>query len=153
MVHKKLPRHLIYGDDILIFLQATRANGRCIKSLLDHYGQLSGQKFSPPKSSVLYSPTVPSDITRYIKDHNDMATETFPFKYLGVPIFKGAPKVEYLSPIADAVIQIFSRWRGHSLSLAGRHYLINSVIASSLVHSIMIYRWPRSLLHCMEVAT
>lgn len=42
-VHKKLPRHLIYADDVLIFLQATRANGRCIKSLLHDYGALSGQ--------------------------------------------------------------------------------------------------------------
>lgn len=52
----------------------------------------------------------------------------------------------------DSVINIFSRWRGHTLSLAGRRCLINSVIASSLVHTMMVYRWPKSLLHWLEVA-
>lgn len=32
-----------------------------------------------------------------------------PFTYLGVHIFKGAPKVEHFSPIADSILAIFSR--------------------------------------------
>lgn len=42
--------------------------------------------------------------------------------------------------------------RSYSLSLAGRHCLINSVIASSMVHTMMIYRWLKTLLHRLEVA-
>lgn len=41
---------------------------------------------------------------------------------------------------------------GHTLSLAGRCCLINNVISSSLVHTMMVYRWPKSLLHRIEVA-
>lgn len=38
------------------------------------------------------------------------------------------------------------------LSLAGRVCLVNSVIVSSLTHSMMIYRWPRSHLKSMDNA-
>lgn len=53
-VHKKLPRYLIYADDIMFFLETTRSSGRGIKSLLDAYGNVSGQKFNPSKSSIIY---------------------------------------------------------------------------------------------------
>lgn len=102
--HHKLPRHLIYEDDILIFLEATRANGRCIKTLLDDYGLLSGQKHSPPKSSILYDANAPHDTVQYIKAHTCITTGYLPFKYLGVPIFRGAPKVEHLSSMTDSII-------------------------------------------------
>lgn len=75
---------------------------------------------------------------------------TLPFTYLGVPIFRGVPKIEHLVGITDDVINKFSRWKGSLLSLAGRHCLINSVISSSLVHSIMVYKWPRPLLKKVE---
>lgn len=150
--HRKLSRHLLYADDILIFLEATRANRRCIKSLLDGYGSLSGQMFSPPNSSIFYSPTASHNLICDVTEITSISIGSLPFKYLGVLIFKGSPKVEHLLPIADSIIQIFSRWRGHILSLAGRHCLINSVIASSLVHTMMIYRWPKSLLYHLEVA-
>lgn len=60
--------------------------------------------------------------------------------------------MEHLLPIADTVIEKFSRWRGHTLSLPGRYFLINGVIAISLVHTMMVYRWPKSLLQRIEVA-
>ena len=57
-----------------------------------------------------------------------------PFKYLGVPLFKGAPRRRHLRTIADRIIAKFSKWKGETLSMAGRLTLINSVIASSLKH-------------------
>lgn len=69
-----------------------------------------------------------------------------------MPIFLGAPKFEHLSSIADSILNIFSRWRGHTLSLASRRCLINSIISSSLVHTMMVYRWPKTILQRLEVA-
>ncbi|KAL8488105.1 hypothetical protein ACS0TY_024404 [Phlomoides rotata] len=70
----------------------------------------------------------------------EVSIGSLPFDYLGVPIFRGAPKVQQLSRLADSVISKFGRWKGSTLSLAGRKCLINSVIAASLVHSMMVYR-------------
>ena len=51
-----------------------------------------------------------------------------------------------LQPITDKIFSKFAKWKGKSLSLAGRATLIRSVITGSFVHSFMIYKWPSSLL-------
>lgn len=79
-----------------------------------------------------------------------ITTGVLPFIYLGVPIFRGKPKAIHLKAIADEVIQKFTRWKGHTLSFAGQRCLINSVIASSLVHTMMVYKWPPPLLKKVE---
>ncbi|KAL8488043.1 hypothetical protein ACS0TY_024353 [Phlomoides rotata] len=74
------------------------------------------------------------------------------FSYLGVPILRGAPRTCHLTALADSIISKFSKWKGHSLSLAGHKCMINFVIAASLVHSMMVYYWPRTLLKKIENA-
>lgn len=73
-----------------------------------------------------------------------------PFMYLGVPIFREMPKTVHLNTIADKVIHKFTRGKGHTLSLAVRCCFINSVITSSLVHTMMVYKWLSSLLKKIE---
>ncbi|KAI9161280.1 hypothetical protein LWI28_016006 [Acer negundo] len=63
-----------------------------------------------------------------------------------VPLFRGKPRKVMLRTIADKILSKFVKWKGKSLSLAGRATLIRSVIIGSFVHSFMIYKWPSSLL-------
>lgn len=60
--------------------------------------------------------------------------------------------MSHLNPIADKILLKFDKWSGALLSLAGRIYLVNSVIASSLTDSMMVYRWPRALLKRVDRA-
>lgn len=52
--HHRLPMQLLYADNILIVLEATRANARHIKWLLIDYGKVTSQIFSPSKSQIFY---------------------------------------------------------------------------------------------------
>ncbi|KAI9157503.1 hypothetical protein LWI28_023591 [Acer negundo] len=63
-----------------------------------------------------------------------------------VPLFWGKPRKAVLRPIGDKILSKFAKWKGKSLSLAGRATLFRSVITGSFVHSFMIYKWPSSLL-------
>jgi hypothetical protein len=69
---------------------------------------------------------------------------------LGVPIFKGKPRVIHLQPIADRVKLKLSAWKASLLSIAGRVQLVRSVVQSMLIYSISIYSWPESLLKDIE---
>ncbi|KAK2369004.1 hypothetical protein QL285_082161 [Trifolium repens] len=70
--------------------------------------------------------------------------------YLGIPIFKGKPKVSYLQPVADKIKAKLASWKASLLSIAGRVQLVKSVIQGMLVYSISIYSWPISLLKGLE---
>nr|ABN09154.1 RNA-directed DNA polymerase (Reverse transcriptase) [Medicago truncatula] len=75
---------------------------------------------------------------------------SFPFNYLGVPIFKGKPKARFLQPIVDKIKTKLSNWKASILSIAGRVQLIKSVAQSMLIHTITIYDWPSFLLKELE---
>lgn len=71
---------------------------------------------------------------------------SLPFNYLGVPLFKGKPKLIYLQPIIDRIKSKISSWKGSILSIMGRLQLVNSVIQGMLAYSFHIYVWPVSLI-------
>ncbi|KAL8520052.1 hypothetical protein ACS0TY_010838 [Phlomoides rotata] len=91
-------------------------------------------------------------ITSLVGCETGITHGSLPLSYLGIPIFRGAPHTCHLAALADSIISKFSKWKGHSLYLAGRKCMINVVIAASLVHSLMVYYWPRTLLKKIENA-
>lgn len=68
----------------------------------------------------------------------------FPFGYLGVPSFRGIPRKAHLQPLADRAKARLASWKWKLLSMGGRLLLIKAVFQSLLLHSFMIYLWPRS---------
>ncbi|KAL8513125.1 hypothetical protein ACS0TY_019345 [Phlomoides rotata] len=144
------PTYLLYAGDVLVFCKASRGNARCLKRILDIYVGLSGQVFNPDKSKAYFGKHVSSLNKADFRATLNICYAALPFTYLGVPLFRGDPKAAHLRSTTDRIISKFVGWKGSSLSLAGRACLINSVIVSSLVHSMMIYRWPRSLLNKVD---
>ena len=69
-----------------------------------------------------------------------------PFTYLGVSLFLGALKHKWLQGVVDEVLSNFDKWKGSTLSMAGRMALINSVVLGSLLHTFMVYKWPLQLI-------
>lgn len=86
-VHPGLPRYLFYVDDIMIFLHASRANGRNIHQLLVDYGRLSGQVYRPSKSRIYYSTKSDTRFKTYVCCCSSIATGELLFSYLGVSDF------------------------------------------------------------------
>ncbi|XP_057808979.1 uncharacterized protein LOC131023456 [Salvia miltiorrhiza] len=106
------PTHLLYADDILIFCKATQSNARTLHKILDFYGFISGQVFSPEKSHLYFSEKVASPVKRQITRILPISEGSLPFTYLGVPIFRGKPKASHLRAILDRIINKFARWKG-----------------------------------------
>lgn len=72
--------------------------------------------------------------------------------YLGVPLCKGAPTLVHFKPIANKIFQKVDAWKGRVLSFPSRLCLINSVITSKFVHTLMIYKWLLGLLKSLHNA-
>ncbi|KAL8456290.1 hypothetical protein ACS0TY_034487 [Phlomoides rotata] len=106
--------------------------------------------FNPDKSKAYFGKHVSTQNKAFFRATLRIGSASLPFIYLGVPLFWGAPKAAHLRGTADRIIAKFAGWKGSALSLAGRACLVNSVIVSSLVHSMMVYRCPRSLLQKID---
>ncbi|KAK6158949.1 hypothetical protein DH2020_006263 [Rehmannia glutinosa] len=124
------PASILYADDIVIMCGASSSNARALLQILTHYADISGQVFSPQKSKAYFGAQVSHFVRGRVQHILGIHPGTFPTIYLGAPIFKGAPKIADLQPIFDKIILKFRRWKGSSLSLAGRVCLVNSVITS-----------------------
>lgn len=146
------PSHLLYADDVIVFCRATQANCRALLRIFTQYAAWSGQVFNPQKSRAYFSTYISRARRLRMCRLLGIVEGSLPFTYLGVPLFRGAPRVRHLQALADSIISKFSKWKGSSLSMAGRVCLVQSVIQGAFVHSMMIYRWPVSLLKRMEAS-
>ncbi|XP_057791145.1 uncharacterized protein LOC131008275 [Salvia miltiorrhiza] len=144
------PTHLLYADDVILFCRATIRNAKKILDILQYYGSISGQHCSQEKSNLFFSRNVNTDRRRAIHRIIGFSVGCLPMTYLGVPIFTGRPRASYFMQIFDKIVQKFAKWKGLQLSMAGRLCLVKSVIQSSIVHSMMVYKWPKSLLHSLD---
>lgn len=144
-----LPSHTMYADDIMIFCKGKFSNIEALQHLFQRYALNSGQCVNPSKSTI-FAGSFNSTRLNLIADKLGFGIGSLPFIYLGVPIFKGKPKSCHLRPIADRVRLKLSAWKASLLSIAGRVQLIKSVIHGMLMHSMLIYSWPVSLIKEME---
>lgn len=84
-------------------------------------------------------------------DVMQMNEVSLPFTYLGAPNFKGAPKAMYFQKILDKICSKFAILKGMLLSMAGRVQLVQSVIQGMMVYTMMVYHWPKKILHKLEM--
>jgi ribonuclease HI len=144
-----IPSHCLYADDIMVYCNGRHSNLAALKHLFSRYALASGQVVNARKSTI-FAGGISNARLQQISQFIGFNIGSFPFTYLGIPIFKGKPKKAYLQPIADKIKAKLSAWKASLLSIAGRIQLVKSVIHSMLVYSISIYAWPVSLLKDLE---
>lgn len=69
-----------------------------------------------------------------------------PFLYLGAPIFKGRPKSIHFESIVDKTRIQLASWKAIVVSMTRSGLSIKNVIQGMVMHTIMVYSWPNSLL-------
>ena len=144
--------HFLHANDVLIFCRASPKNLRAVHSAFELYGPLLGQMVNWEKFNIYFGKGISPARIRDLLSICDMNRGEESLHYLGVPLFVGAPRQQWLIPWIDSLLARFHCWMGLSLSLAGRVALISSVIYDSLLHSFQNYKWPRSLLSKMTKA-
>ena len=115
---------ILYVDDIYIFLKT--------------YGDFSGQYVNNSKSTFLIMDSVRfvTEIQRILSCSHGC----FPFTYLQMPIFVGAPKCRFLQPLANKVKLKLESWRDKSLSMMCQIQMVNTMINGFLVYSFNMYK-------------
>lgn len=119
-------------------------------SLFEDYGLMSGQKLSLGKSTF-YAGSISQSKVLKTSRQLGFSIGSLPFTYLGVPIFKGKPRVAHLQPIADRIKAKLAAWKGYLLSIMGRLQLVKSIIHGMLAYNFHVYCWPIKLLKSIDM--
>lgn len=130
-----VPSHCLYANDILTFCNGKRVNLQALKSLFTIYAsqvnllvQLNLYYFMGLCLTLELILLLASLVFGW---------ETF-FHYLGVPVFKGKPKLQFFQPIVDMIKCKLTSYKEYLMSIARRIQLVKQVIQSMMIYSINI---------------
>ncbi|XP_026378452.1 uncharacterized protein LOC113272874 [Papaver somniferum] len=153
MVSKKGvdPTHLLFADDILVFCRGNLYSLQNLKTMLSVYEKASGQCVNYAKSKFYYGG---GSYSRSISIDNYLGMERalFPDKYLGIQLKPGIVRHIHVRQVVEKIMDKLAGWKGKLLSFQARLVLIRSVIASYVIHSMVVYKWPCNIIKQVERA-
>ncbi|XP_062021276.1 uncharacterized protein LOC133737799 [Rosa rugosa] len=142
--------HLFFGDDLMLFAEATHDQARILKQCLDIFCSLSGQAVNYEKSLIFCSPNTNGELAGDISNICGSPLTTDLGKYLGMPLIHSrVNKYTYIS-ILDKVQSRLSGWKSKVLSMAGRLTLIHSVTATIPSYAMQTAKLPTSICDSLD---
>ncbi|BFG41163.1 hypothetical protein CerSpe_274360 [Prunus speciosa] len=137
--------HLFFADDLILFGKASVNQAIVMKNCLDGFCRLSGQKVSFEKSMIYVSPNTSSELAHSIATICGSPLTTCLGKYLGVPLIHTRVTKATYQEIIDKVQRRLSSWKSHTLSMAGRLTLLQSVTSAIPIYSMQSAKLPVSV--------
>ncbi|XP_042003910.1 uncharacterized protein LOC121752872 [Salvia splendens] len=129
--------HLAYADDIIIFTQAAVNPLRRLRGCLDHYAEVSGQQINLDKSNF-YIADANEGWTNTIQSEGGFSRGSFPFLYLGVPIYRGVKRTSMFLFLREKISARISGWAHRHLSFGERLTLIKSTLEATPLHIFQV---------------
>ncbi|XP_060216562.1 uncharacterized protein LOC132644039 [Lycium barbarum] len=102
--------------------------------ILRDYEKTSGQLVNNDKSSLYVHEKVPVAVISGIRRKSGMGKGSFPFTYLGCPVFYGRRRLVYYDNMIKKVMNRVMSWQNRLLSFGGRYILIAHVF-----HTMPVY--------------
>ncbi|KAG7533623.1 Ribonuclease H domain [Arabidopsis thaliana x Arabidopsis arenosa] len=142
--------HICFADDLILFAEASVAQVRVIRKILETFCVSSGQKVSLEKSKIFFSNNVSRDLERLISEESGIKSTKELGKYLGMPVLQKRINKETFGEVLARVSSRLAGWKGGSLSFAGRLTLTKSVLSSIPVHTMSVISLPKSVLEGLD---
>ncbi|GJR79875.1 hypothetical protein Tco_0150660, partial [Tanacetum coccineum] len=127
--------HLFYADDEVFIGEWSIANLSGITHVLHCFSLLFGLPIDLKKDHVL---------------RLGFPTMKTPFKYLGVMVGGNGSTSQAWDDTIGKLKARLSNWKLKTLSVGGRLTLLKSVLGSTPIYNMSIYKVPKSVLHAME---
>ncbi|KAF7812587.1 reverse transcriptase [Senna tora] len=140
--------HLLYADDVLLFVKIDKNSVLAVKKALGLFLDISVLSVNESKSSIWFSPNT-------ISNEKDFILRTLPFRcspkpgtYLGFPLCSGTKKRDF-SEIVKRIRDKVESWKAPLLSKPWRVTLIKSVSAATANYYMQVLPFPISI--CKEI--
>ncbi|GJZ08952.1 RNA-directed DNA polymerase, eukaryota [Tanacetum coccineum] len=141
--------HLFYADDAVFIGEWSNANLSGIMHILHCFSLSSGLKINLKKSQLLGVGTSNDSIIAAALKLGCSVMKT-PFKYLGVMVGGNSSTIKAWDDTLGKLKARLSNWKLKTLSVGGRLTLLKSVLGSTPIYHMSLYKVPKSVLHSME---
>nr|GEW02784.1 RNA-directed DNA polymerase, eukaryota [Tanacetum cinerariifolium] len=101
--------------------------------------------------SHLLGVSVPREIVNNAATNLGCSVMMTHFKYLGVMVGGNMSLVKAWDEVIGKLNSRLSKWKRNTLSIEGRLTLLKSVLGSTLIYTMSIYKVPKLVLHSIEV--
>ncbi|GJS42587.1 RNA-directed DNA polymerase, eukaryota [Tanacetum coccineum] len=141
--------HIFYADDAVFIGEWSEANLVNLVRILKCFYLASGLKINLIKSQLL-GVGVPRYIVHQGASLVGCAVLQTPFKYLGISVGNQMSRKSAWENTIQKLHSRLSKWKVKTLSVGGRLTLLKSVLGSSPLYNMSIYKVPKGVLHDME---
>ncbi|GJY53975.1 RNA-directed DNA polymerase, eukaryota [Tanacetum coccineum] len=141
--------HLFYADDAVFIGEWSIANLSGITHILHCFSLLFGLSINLKKSHLL-GVGIRSEDVNAAALYFGCSTMKTPFKYLGVMVGGNSSTFQAWDDTIGKLKARLSNWKLKTLSVGGRLTLLKSVLGSTPIYNMSIYKVPKSVLQTME---
>ncbi|KAG7557811.1 Reverse transcriptase domain [Arabidopsis suecica] len=142
--------HICFADDLILFAEASVAQVRVIRTVLEKFCLASGQKVSLEKSKIFFSNNVSRELERLISAESGIESTRELGKYLGMPILQKRINKETYGEVLERVASRLAGWKSQTLSFAGRITLTKAVLSSIPIHTMSSIILPAATLDRLD---
>ncbi|XP_074289181.1 uncharacterized protein LOC141614323 [Silene latifolia] len=119
--------HLIFADDLLVFVRGDLPSVVAVKNCLSLFSRYYGLTPNVSKTNIYFA-GIRSDVQAMILSETGFVVGSFPFKYLGTPLHSSRLTADLFLPLMAKIKGRLGDWASLQLSYAGRIQLINTAI-------------------------
>ncbi|XP_060195291.1 uncharacterized protein LOC132624543 [Lycium barbarum] len=144
-MHKNGPQitHLAYADDIIIFSSGNSKSIKLVMKQIRNYEISSGKIVNKDKGFFLVGPKSCAYRINRIRNKTGFLDKSFPFTYLGCPIYIYRKRLSYFDNMTAKIIERLSGWQGNMLPCGGKMYPVSKKWCTSNSQAWKYLLWAR----------
>jgi hypothetical protein len=148
-VREILFRTSLYADDMAIFILPCGQDIQLTKGILDIFHKSSGLACNLNKSQMIPIRCSQEQIAFSVQEF-PCQLESFPIKYLGIPLLVSKLLKSALQPLVDQVADKLPAWCGHLMHRSGRLTLIKTTLCAVSVYTSISLGLPQWLYRALR---
>nr|GEY26685.1 RNA-directed DNA polymerase, eukaryota, reverse transcriptase zinc-binding domain protein [Tanacetum cinerariifolium] len=141
--------HLFYADDVVFVGEWKDKNIHTLLNVLKCFYLASGLKINLHKSKMM-GIGVNMSVVESAVNLIDCSILYSPFNYLVVKVGSNMTRISSWDDVVSKVCSRLSKWKLKSLSIGGRLTLLKSVLTSTPLYHMSIYKVPMGVLKKLE---
>ncbi|GJY71904.1 RNA-directed DNA polymerase, eukaryota, reverse transcriptase zinc-binding domain protein [Tanacetum coccineum] len=141
--------HLFYADDAIFLGQWNDSNIDTLVHVMECFYRVSGLRINLCKSKIM-GIHVDADRIKSAASKLGCLVLNTPFLYLGTKVGENMSRVHAWKEVIVKIKSRLSNWKLKTLSIGGRFTLLKSVLGSTPIFHMSIYKVPSSVLHLLE---